>query len=145
MKKLLMTVGLAAAFALSVAANAHHSYAMFDLTQTVEKQATVKELKWTAPHAFLHVIAPDDKGGATEWTLEVAVMAPPDAGWGRKTLAAGDKVTVYFHPLRSGAFGGQMVAVKDEKNGKTYGKVNQDMIGIDSIKNAEKELKEAGK
>jgi len=40
-----------AAFALSVPASAHHSFAMFDATKDVTVQGQVKEFEWTNPHS----------------------------------------------------------------------------------------------
>jgi hypothetical protein len=142
-KKLPVTVGLTASLALLGQASAHHSYAMFDLTQSVAKAATVKEVQWTAPHQWIHFMIPDGKGGANDWAMEVAILGRPDNGWGRKALAVGDKVTVHFHPLRSGAYGGQMFAVQLSGTGKLFGNLTQEGIGIGDIKKAEAELKGA--
>jgi hypothetical protein len=42
----------AAVAAVSSAAYAHHSFAMFDADKRVTVAGTVKEFQWTNPHAF---------------------------------------------------------------------------------------------
>ena len=104
---------LAAAFALAPAvAFAHHSYSMFDLNKTVALEAIVVQFKWQNPHAF--IIADAAVGGARErWSIE---MTSPNnlvqEGWKRTSLKPGDKVTLWVHPLRSGAKGGSYAGVR---------------------------------
>jgi len=86
---------------------AHHSFAMFDQTKTVEHAGTVKEFQWTNPHSWLIVTV-----NGVEWSLE---MGGPGGlarnGWRPKTLVPGDKVTFTAHPLKSGQPGGQFQSV----------------------------------
>jgi hypothetical protein len=62
--------------------------------------------------------------GKTEhWAVEMT--APANlilSGWKRTSLRRGDKVTVYVHPLRSGAQGGSYVGVV-LADGSTLGQV----------------------
>ena len=44
---------------------AHHSFAMFDADKMITKTGTVKELEWTNPHVWLHIMAADDTGKPT--------------------------------------------------------------------------------
>ena len=104
---------LLAALALgTVPASAHHSYSMFDMKKTVAMEATVTKFKWQNPHSFIlaDVKAAD---GVENWAIE---MTSPNnlvqEGWKRTSLKPGDKVTLYVHPLRSGAKGGSYVGVK---------------------------------
>jgi hypothetical protein len=55
---------------LSAAAWAHHSVAMFDLTQSVTIQGTVKEFQFTNPHSWLQVMVTGADGKAVEWAFE---------------------------------------------------------------------------
>jgi hypothetical protein len=103
---------IAAAILGSVPASAHHSYSMFDMGKTIELKATVTQFKWQNPHSFI-LADVDGPGGKENWAIE---MNPPAnlvrEGWKRTSLKAGDKVTIWVHPLRSGAKGGSYSAVR---------------------------------
>ncbi len=119
MKRLLFLLPLA----ITAPAAAHHSYAMFDMNKTLTLQATVTQFKWQNPHSFIEadITAP---GGNEHWAIEMT--APNNLaqeGWRRTTLKPGDKVTLFVHPLRSGAKGGSYAGVK-LADGKTLGKVS---------------------
>jgi hypothetical protein len=83
---------------------AHHGNAGYDMsTMMIRKAATIVDLEWTNPHCQIHFDATDDKGNVEHWTLE----APPPGmlqqrNWERKSLKAGDVVTVYFHAAKNG-------------------------------------------
>ena len=83
---------------------AHHSAAAdYDESKTVKVTGTVSKIEWTNPHArFVVDVVNDDKSVAS-WSFE---LASPNsltrAGWGKRTLTAGDVVTVTGSPARSG-------------------------------------------
>ena len=107
MKWLLPALALSA-----VPAAAHHSYSMFDMNKTVALEATVSRFKWQNPHSFIEadVQAP---GGSERWAIEMTAPANlVQEGWKRSSLKPGDNVTIWVHPLRSGAKGGSYVGVK---------------------------------
>ena len=87
---------------------AHHSFAMFDFSNTVKTQATVKEFRWTNPHVILTVVTPPKTGEAEElWSLELT--SPGNLtrlGWSRKSFTPGDRMDLEFNPLRDGRHGG---------------------------------------
>ena len=91
---------------------AHHSYAMFDRDKALSLVGTVKEFKWSNPHAWMEVYVPNDQGGADLWGVE---MNSPNnlarIGFRSSMVKPGDKVTVVIHPLRSGEKGGSFVSV----------------------------------
>jgi hypothetical protein len=95
---------------LSGTALAHHSYAMFDQTRTVTVQGTVHALEWTNPHIWVWVNVKDAKGVTTTFGFES--NAPSELtrffGWDKKSLPAGEAVTVDYAPLRSGRPGGAL-------------------------------------
>ena len=96
----------------AVPAAAHHSYSMFDMQKTVALEASVVRFKWQNPHSFIEadVQAP---GGTERWAIEMTAPANlVQEGWKRSSLKAGDKVTIWVHPLRSGAKGGSYVGVR---------------------------------
>ena len=111
---------LAAALLAPLPSSAHHSYAMFDMQKTVALEATVVRFKWQNPHAFIEADAAA-RGGSERWSIE---MTSPNnlaqEGWRRTSLKQGDRVTIWVHPLRSGARGGSSVGVR-LPNGSTLG------------------------
>jgi hypothetical protein len=99
---------VAGAIALAAgAAQAHHSFAMFDMTREVTVSGTVKQFQWTNPHAYIQLMAKDAQGRDVEWSLEMgAPMYLYARGWRPSSLRAGMQVTVTLNPLRNGRPGG---------------------------------------
>jgi hypothetical protein len=82
------------------AAQAHHSFAMFDQTQKVTLKGKVTEFQWTNPHAFIHLEVPGT-GAAEVWEIEL--NSPNNLkrqGWKSSSLKAGDQITLQTYPLR---------------------------------------------
>ena len=123
MMKTFARLALAAALLAPLPSLAHHSYAMFDMQKTVALQATVVRFKWQNPHAFIEADAAA-RTGTERWSIE---MTSPNnlaqEGWKRTSLKPGDRVTIYVHPLRSGARGGSYAGVRFA-NGSTLGDVS---------------------
>jgi hypothetical protein len=94
------------------AASAHHSFAMFDQTQTVILEGTVSDFQWTNPHAVIFLDIRTAQGDMETWLFS---MNSPNnlrrQGWRKDTLKTGDKVTIVMHPLRDGGKGGMFVSV----------------------------------
>ena len=107
-----MRFGLAGAAVVALAlaggaAQAHHSFAMFDMTKEVTVSGTVKEFQWTNPHAYIQVVSKDAQGRDVEWSMEMgAPMYLYARGWRPRSLRAGMEVKVTLNPLRSGKPGG---------------------------------------
>ena len=120
--KTLGRLALAGLLLAPLPAIAHHSYSMFDMNKTVAMEATVVRFKWQNPHAFIEIDA-QGKDARERWAIE---MTSPNnltqEGWKRTSLKPGDKVTLYVHPLRSGAKGGSYAGVR-LPDGKTLGEV----------------------
>jgi hypothetical protein len=98
--------------ALPMAAIAHHSYAMFDLSQTVTLQGTIRDFQWTNPHSWIWIDVPDATGAAQQWGIEG--MSPnylARRGWNKHTLSPGDKVSLMIHPLKGVEHGGSFMSV----------------------------------
>ena len=102
--------GLAAALAVvaaGVPAQAHHSFAMFDLQKQVTVSGTVRQFQWTNPHAYIQLVAKDASGNDVELSMEMgAPMYLYARGWRPGTLKAGQRITVTLNPLRNGRPGG---------------------------------------
>lgn len=111
--------GLGMALCLIGPVSAHHSFAAFNMEQTLTITGTVKDFEWTNPHCWivLQVLAAD--GTSTEWRFE---GAPPimlsRGGWTEDSLHAGDRITINYHPRRDGAHGGgfQSVTLPDGRS-----------------------------
>jgi Family of unknown function (DUF6152) len=83
---------------ISSSALAHHGRALiYDANKETTVKATVTEFVWTNPHVQIGIEAVD------------AILA--ERGWSRKSLKAGDAVTVTFHPGLRGAPTGDLVKV----------------------------------
>ena len=117
-------VAFAGAVALALAAGgaqAHHSFAMFDLQKQVTVSGTVKQFQWTNPHAYIQLVAKDDAGRDVEWSMEMGAPMYLDArGWRPRTLRAGMRINVTLNPLRNGRPGGVVRDVTDAE-GKPIG------------------------
>jgi hypothetical protein len=88
-------------------AQAHHSFAMFDLTREVTVNGTVRQFQWTNPHAYIQLMAKDEQGRDVEWSLEMgAPMYLYARGWRPSSLKAGMQIKVTLNPLRNGRPGG---------------------------------------
>lgn len=93
-------------------ADAHHSYAMFDMTKSIDLKGKVVQFKWSNPHAWLTIEVKDAKGNPVTWNVE---MNSPNnlmlLGWKRTTLKSGDEVVITVHPLRDDKAGGSFMSV----------------------------------
>ena len=90
-----VTVMIAALW-LAVPVGAHHSWtADYDGGKPVTVKGVVTKVEWTNPHTHFYIEAKDDKGVVTMWNFEMAsTLALERSGWSRKTLQAGDQVTI---------------------------------------------------
>ena len=82
-------------WAIARRADAHHSTAMFDLTNRITLTGSIKEFQWTNPHAWIQVVSAGPDGANGEWSIE---CGSPNTlsrqGWRASTLRFGDKVTI---------------------------------------------------
>ena len=113
MPRFLMRAGLALAMltAMPGVADAHHSYAMFDMTKTADLKGMIVQFKWTNPHAWIVIAVKDNAGNTVNWNIE---MNSPNnlalLGWKRSSLKTGDQVTITVHPLKGDKAGGSFVS-----------------------------------
>ena len=89
------------------AADAHHSFAMFDRARTVTITGEVAKFEWTNPHSWLHVVGSAGGEPVRQWSIE---MTSPNIlvykGWRPNTVKPGDRITVTIYPMRDGSSGG---------------------------------------
>jgi hypothetical protein len=104
------TIGVLTAFVwatASGAAQAHHSFAMFDTEHPIEIVGTVKEFRWVSPHSILILEVKGQDGTEQNWTLEGdAPSLLRRQGATATSLRPGDEIVVMVSPLHSGAAGG---------------------------------------
>jgi hypothetical protein len=92
------------AYALSGAAGAHHSFAIYDEKNPQSVTGVVEEFRWTNPHSWLFVTATNADGSKTRWEIEHGpINMLSRQGWTRSTFEPGDRVAVEIHPAHSGS------------------------------------------
>jgi hypothetical protein len=97
-------------FALAGAANAHHSFSVFDMTTEKTIEGDIVEFQWTNPHTWTWVNVKSTDGKVTRWGLEG--MSPNflgRRGWSKNTFKPGDHVKLVIAPLKSGEPGGTLM------------------------------------
>jgi hypothetical protein len=108
----LIAASATTAVLLATPASAHHSFTSFDRDKILTVAGTVKDFQWTNPHVWIQLLAPGANGAPPmEWSIEGGSVdnMKRGGGWKKSSLNIGDKVVVYFHPLRTGAPGGELV------------------------------------
>ena len=126
MNRKYLLASVLAVLAAPLQASAHHSYAMFDHTKEVTlKNATVVSWEWTSPHTWLYVLVPEPGKEPVKYSIEGGNPGLlRRQGFGKGSMSAGDKVTVYISPLKNGQNGGAINAVQ-LANGTLLGERNR--------------------
>ena len=99
---------------LSVAgtALAHHSFAVYDHTRTLNLKGTVTKWQWSNPHAYLDIDVRDSNGEVKHYTLEgTSINMLQRSGWRSNMIKAGDQVTAVAAPLLNGEPGGLLLEI----------------------------------
>ncbi len=108
--RLAVALGLAAT---ALTAAAHHSFAIFDHTQTVTLQGKVLSFQWTNPHGYIELDVTDGPKNVDHYTLELtSINMLQRAGWKSSDVSAGDEVTAVIAPLLNGDHGGLLLELK---------------------------------
>ena len=103
----------------SAAAFGHHSGAVYDAQTVIEVEATVKGFEWTNPHSWLQISYRDANNRQQEIDLELGSPAQlARQGWRPSVVAAGDAVSLQFHPHGGGAATGLLITLTLE-DGRT--------------------------
>ena len=97
---LLLVVGM---LMWGATATAHHSFtATYDENATVEIEGRIVQFMFRNPHAWVHVMAPDENGEMQRWGVEWGGTRQLGAqGVQRDTLRAGDVVIISGPPGRN--------------------------------------------
>jgi hypothetical protein len=98
---LALLVGLLMA---SVPTPAHHGTSAYESTKTLKLKGTVTSFDWVNPHVSLAWDVKAENGEVQHWVVELTSPGMlTRSGWHHDSLKAGDEVTVYFHPTKSGS------------------------------------------
>jgi hypothetical protein len=83
---------------------AHHSFAPYESTLQIKMAGVVTGFRWTNPHVYIELDAPDAKTGETRhWLIECASTSILNrAGWRFNMIKPGDRITIIVSPLRNG-------------------------------------------
>ena len=112
MRNKLLVIFVSGALAAPSVALAHHSFAMFDKTRTIELHGVVKEFQWVNPHTWIELAVRDSHGKVVEWAIEGrSPNVLSRRGWRKDLIHPGDMLTVKAYPLRDGTPGGAAVRV----------------------------------
>jgi len=90
--------------ALCVSVFAHHGNSAYDETARVPIKGTVTEFVWVNPHSQIYLDVKDKDGKVKNWSIETnspGILSR--AGWTRRSLKAGDEVTIILCPAKNGA------------------------------------------
>src|SRR5262245_23509607 len=90
-------------------AYAHHGSAAYQTKVVEMKAATVTKYSWNNPHVLVFFDFKEDNGNVAHWTAEIGSPTNVSVlGWTRNSLHAGDVVTIYLWPAKSGNPVGRM-------------------------------------
>jgi hypothetical protein len=94
---------LAGSLGVAAPLYAHHSFtATYDESKTVTIEGELVQFMFRNPHAFVHVMAPDEKGQMQRWGVEWGgAGALTGQGVTRDSLKPGDKVVITGNPGRN--------------------------------------------
>ena len=106
MRQILITLGavIAAVWAVTMPALAHHGGAAFDQTQRITFSGTVTELRFANPHVLVYFDVKNEQGATEQWS---GWLTAPNklarAGWTKRTLNPGDQITIAGTPHKGGS------------------------------------------
>ena len=85
-------------------ASAHHGNSAYDEQARVQIKGVVTEYVWVNPHAQIYLDVKDKNGAVVHWSIETnSPGILTRAGWTRRSLKAGDEVTIILCPAKNGA------------------------------------------
>jgi hypothetical protein len=102
-----LSAAVAAGLLVAAAAQAHHSFAMFDRNTEIVKSGTIVRWSFNNPHSWLYLNVKGEDGKETLWSFEgSAPTGLIQRGITGDTFKPGDTVTFMYCPLRDGRPGG---------------------------------------
>jgi len=89
---------------------AHHSFAIFDHSQTYTLNGTVLSFQWTNPHGYIDLDVEEGPAGIERFSIELtSINMLRRSGWRSSDVKQGDHVTAIVAPLLSGEQGGLLL------------------------------------
>ena len=93
----------ASLFMFCASSFAHHGNSAYDETARVPIKGVVTEFVWVNPHSQIYLDVKDKNGKVVHWGIETnspGILSR--AGWTRRSLKAGDEVTIILCPAKNG-------------------------------------------
>ena len=105
MKASALIFAVAAVTVSGLTAHAHHSFtATYDERETIQIEGTLVQFMFRNPHAWVHVMAPDESGEIQRWGVEWGGAGQLSGqGVTRDSLRPGDQVVITGNPGRNPA------------------------------------------
>ncbi len=105
MKARALALAVAAIAMSGLTAHAHHSFtATYDERETIQIEGTLVQFMFRNPHAWVHVMAPDENGEIQRWGVEWGGAGQLSGqGVTRDSLRPGDRVIITGNPGRNPA------------------------------------------
>jgi hypothetical protein len=103
MKQLARLVALLAILVSAGGLFAHHGNSAYDEKARVPIKGTVTEFIWTNPHSQIYLDVKGSSGKVVNWGVETnspGILSR--AGWTRRSLKAGDQITIIVCPAKNG-------------------------------------------
>jgi hypothetical protein len=118
MRRISIVFSAVAVIGASAAVVAHHGGNLYDTTKAQVMKGTITKFEWGTPHNQIFYDVATDKGEMQHWvasTEPAGVMI--ERGWTRRSLKAGDVVTVHIFAAKNGATVGnlQKIVLADGK------------------------------
>jgi hypothetical protein len=103
MKRLARPLPLFALVLSGGALFAHHGNSAYDESARLPIQGSVTEFIWVNPHSQIYLDVKDNSGKVVNWGVETnspGILSR--AGWTRRSVKAGDRVTIIVCPAKNG-------------------------------------------
>jgi hypothetical protein len=98
---------------ISITADAHHSFALFDLTKQVTIKGVVTKVEWTNPHVWVEADVSQKDGSKVRWGIEfTSINHLTRLGMKSNTIKAGDTIEFTVNPYADGTPGGRFQRMK---------------------------------
>lgn len=99
-------------------ANAHHSYAIYDIDNKIERVGVLKEFNWIQPHVTMVVESTCNDGKVERWEIVTkAIRLWERDGHDPEFAEIGETVTILGWPARNGSENMALSAVTSDKAG----------------------------
>jgi hypothetical protein len=120
MRSITGALTLALVLAIGGAVAAHHAAAEVDLSKSVKISGIVKKFQAINPHMRLTLEVTDEKGTRDIEFEGHSTNNMYRAGYRNGMIKVGDRITVYYGPMRNGSDGGYVTAAETAK-GEAFG------------------------